>query len=405
MFSNRLPSAIQLSRYFNESKLDRWRTLLKASSVPNDYLIVPTQTVYNSTLIIWIQQGTTMSNENISTPTKLFDLFVSYCHQDTNKVAPIIEALKRANLRVFDPLANPEEMWGRDLNTWFSEAFLSKAKAAMVFLSKKYTNSKWCNTELNQIIRLAKDNPGLTKVFPVRLDESRIPSEASDIVFIDLVSQTPAQIASLTKEKLAEFEEVSEGNLVMLTDEELVKRIAEERDSRAFEHLYKRIYPILVCSIQSYYESHDEKVSNETVDGIVSDIAIKLWEQAVKFHRQESSFDMWLRYLTRQCLVDADRMATRDRAPEMGNLFELPDSATSKSLGYNPEKVFHDALFLKEVFKGLDQSDQAILNLMFSGMSHREISDVLGITDAAVRTRLYRLINRIKNRVVHLENT
>jgi RNA polymerase sigma factor (sigma-70 family) len=346
-----------------------------------------------------------MSNENTSTRTKLFDLFVSYCHQDTNKVTPIIEALKRTDLRVFDPLANPEEMWGRDLNTWFSETFLSKAKAAMVFLSKEYANSKWCNTELNQIIRLARENPGLTKILPVRLDESRIPTEANDIVFIDLASQTPEQIASLTKEKLAEFEEGSEGNLVILTDEELVKRIAEERDSRAFEHLYKRIYPMLVCSIQSYFESHDERVSDDTVDGIVSDIAIKLWEQAAKFHRQESSFDMWLRYLTRQCIVDADRMATRDRAPEIGNLFEPPDSAISKSPGYDPQKVFHDALVLQEVFKGLDQSDQALLKLMFSGMTHREISDVLGITDAAVRKRLHRVMNRIRNRVVHLENS
>lgn len=330
-----------------------------------------------------------------------YDLFVSYSHLDKKRVSPILEALRQAKLNVFDPLASPKEMWGRDLRTWFDEIFPLRARAAMIFLSKQYSKSKWCKTEFDQMVRLTRENPDLARLLPVRLDESPIPTQAAEFVFLDVQSQTPTQIAKLTKTKLAELEGTLVTKLDLFSDEELLKRIAEERDSQAFDVLYKRIYPMLVHSIQSYFVSHDERIDDTTVADILNLTITKLWEQASRFPREELTFDRWLTHLTRQSIIDSEQKRSETVNDQKGTDAQNLSHLNSLTMIESPINAIETSVLLREILDQLTEKDQLLLELLMSGMTYGEIAESLGTSDAATRMRLHRLIRTIRNRLTH----
>jgi RNA polymerase sigma factor (sigma-70 family) len=338
-----------------------------------------------------------------------YDVFLSYAHEDRSKIKPIVVALSEAGIAVLDPLSNQREMWGRSLDRWFSEVFPASAKTAMVFLSKNYNKSSWCKRELEYVLNTARDNPSLIKVLPIRLDNSPVPQQASEIVFINLTDNSPEEIAELTKEKIKSVEDSSKSELALLSDEELIEKIGQERDQYAFSLLYKRIYPRILRYIKSYRSKELDK-QNDIPIQIVSDVLLKVWEQASKFSQQEASFDHWIATLTAQSFLNMefnrdDYFQARELLiPWGGKTSESDTSRNALSLYWNnPENIAQASQLMRDLYERLDNDEKQLIELYINGNSSTDIAEILGLTPTIVRFRMSRLIAKLRSRILHGE--
>lgn len=341
------------------------------------------------------------------TSDKGYDVFVSYAHEDSSTVNKVLDALTLSGLTIFDPFKNQEEMWGRDLKTWFADIFPTCTKAAMIFLSEKYFSSSWCTKELAYVLESARNNPASARILPIRLDDSPIPAPASDLVFLNLNSVSPKEIATLTKEKIAELESTESIDLAVLTDEELVQRIARNRDQEAFEILYKRIYPTILRLIkQSYRHENPERTTMDCTDDILTDVLFKVWEQANKFPEDELPFYKWLVHITDSSIAHYRHAQARTNKrgilvpaipSELESLVHSSPEGSPETQAYTHELAEH----LKTLLKGLSAEDQLILKCWVQGMGPSEIASALEKNPPAVRMRLYKLMQNLRNKVVH----
>ena len=341
---------------------------------------------------------------------RLYDVFVSYAHDDLPKIKPVISALSEAGIAVLDPFSNQKEMWGSNLYTWFSEVFPASAKIAMIFFSRNYSKSSWCKRELEYVLSSARDNPYLVKVLPIRLDNSPVPQEASDVVFIDLAQSSPKEIAELTKQQLRLVEASSNTELALMSDEDLIERIAQERDQAAFNILYKRIYPRILRYITWYQSRHDLEQRYDLSIDVVSDVLVRVWQQASRFSRQETSFDHWIAALTTQALLDNE--LNQQRKPQNREvLVPFPKDVELEAgkdvlspYWSSPERVAEIAELMNKIFKKLEPAEKQLLELYINGNSASDIAEILGLSPSVVRLRISRLMARLRSKIVHGEH-
>lgn len=324
-----------------------------------------------------------------------YDLFVSYCPDDSKRVSSVLKALSSAGLAVFDPVRNHAQMWGLDLKSWFSYVFPTHAKAAMIFWSTNYDKSPLCKRELEYVLESAKENPSLIKVLPIRLDNTQLPPQASDVVFLDIADTTPEQIATLAKARIEQHQDASVG---ILSDEDLVARIAAERDSEAFAVLYGRTYPTVLRYIRRHFKSADRIGEPEDATDIVLDVLGKVWEQAAKFSSQHSSFEEWIIYLTTRAIVEHEHRIRTDKGVTKST---SGDYLTLKPV--SPEEQYLFSEQMSHLMSGLMPKDREVLELYLTGISTNEIAEVLGISSRSSRVRIYRLLSTLRNKLAHLE--
>ena len=76
----------------------------------------------------------------------MFQLFLSYCHQQEDLVKQVKEALSQLGLKVWIDYENPPRA-GQSLNEWMPEG-IKKSQIIVVFFSEDYEKSKNCQREL-----------------------------------------------------------------------------------------------------------------------------------------------------------------------------------------------------------------------------------------------------------------
>lgn len=330
-----------------------------------------------------------------SARTKDYDLFVSYSHQDYPKVQQILRALANNGIMFFDPLAHQPEMWGRDLKNWFKDVFPARTRAAMVFFSKSYNQSQWCTRELEYVLRSAKESSALIQLLPLRLDKDEVPPMARDVVFLDVADTSPERIATLTKSRLEDLEEETKRDFAILSDEELLKKVAAERDEEAFEVLYKRNFPTIVRYISNYSAAGGRKEDDPAE--IASNVLVKVWEQASRFTDEASSFERWLRSLTNRTISEYERGEELDNSRAASSSEGVPDPILPL-LDTHPPGVL-EALRVDELISGFSAKEREVFSLYSQGMSFREIAEVLDMSPAASRMIFYRLLSRLRRKV------
>lgn len=168
----------------------------------------------------------------------------------------------------------------------------------------------------------------------------------------------------------------------------LVKRA--QKDPKYFGKLYEEYS-------DKIYRYIKRKVSN---DEIAEDLSSLVFERALmniaSFQWQGVSVGSWLYKIARNCVYDYYRSARRRKTT---NGFEEREEVEGDS--DTPEEVMiHDEkeLELYGVIAKLEEKDQYLLYFKyFEGMSMKEISDEVDLTEENVATRLHRIRKRLKS--------
>lgn len=172
----------------------------------------------------------------------------------------------------------------------------------------------------------------------------------------------------------------------VISDEDLVRAALE--DTRHFRLLYERY------ADRIYWFALPHTRSAAVADDVVSETFLAAIERLEYFNPERGSFAGWLFTIARNKLIDHQRYHRR--------LWRFV-SRHSQRHGLEAEQDAMDLILREEriarvqaAFRQLPAADQEVLGLRYSaGLSSREISEVVGISDAAVRKRLSRATDRI----------
>ncbi|HET9946495.1 MAG TPA: RNA polymerase sigma factor [Patescibacteria group bacterium] len=165
----------------------------------------------------------------------------------------------------------------------------------------------------------------------------------------------------------------------------LLKR-AQLGEKEAFGKLYEfyvdRIYRFI------FFKVRQEK---EVAEDLTADVFVKAWEHLGTF--KKGSFQTWLYTIARNRVIDYIR-GVKQHVPLNEELVDAKETV---------EETVIKTLVKEEVLKCLDsltdEQREVVVLRFVNDLSHREIAQIVGKREDAVRALQYRAIKEIKEKV------
>jgi RNA polymerase sigma-70 factor (ECF subfamily) len=152
-----------------------------------------------------------------------------------------------------------------------------------------------------------------------------------------------------------------------------------------------------------WYEEHGEAVYNyvrfqvaepDAAEDIVADTFLRAIRSANRYDENRAGARTWLIAIARNLIQDYRRRARVRQYVPLGTMGDLVEDAPSPE-----ERLLHkeEVGRLLDALAGLGDDDREIVSLRYgSGLDGREVAGMLGISEANVRTRLWRALKRLK---------
>lgn len=132
----------------------------------------------------------------------------------------------------------------------------------------------------------------------------------------------------------------------------------------------------------------------DSIKDLYQEIAINLWESMPSF-RGDSSQTTWVYRIA----INTAYMELRKRARQ--NLFVDLDQQMLESLAEEAQDERTQILY--DIIDRLPKNERTIFYLYLDDLSISQIADILGRTEAAVRQKIYRIKNKIREEYERLE--
>lgn len=177
-------------------------------------------------------------------------------------------------------------------------------------------------------------------------------------------------------------------NISKLTDEELVKKIVVSKDSKLFAELYDRYASTVYNKCLGFSKSKVE------AEDLTHDIFIKLFVKLNTF-KGTSKFSTWLYSFTyNYCVNYIQRNSYKNKEKVDSEIIEKNTSVVDT---ISDAEIFQlKAEKLQKVLSIIDSNDKMILLMKYQDdLSIKEIKDVLGIGESAVKMRLKRAKEKV----------
>jgi hypothetical protein len=133
--------------------------------------------------------------------TTTYDIAISFAGEDREIAKKISDLLKQKNYKVFYDEYEKSNLWGKDLYSYLSEVYSSKAKFCLMIISKNYANKTWTNHE-RKAAQAKAFNENSEYILPLRLDDTSIPGLLGTIGYIDYNNSSIEEIVDLLIKKL-----------------------------------------------------------------------------------------------------------------------------------------------------------------------------------------------------------
>lgn len=170
-------------------------------------------------------------------------------------------------------------------------------------------------------------------------------------------------------------------------EEELIRRITE-RDESALAEMYDQYAPLLFSlAVRQVGEG-------EVAEEILQDVFLAVWRSAHTWEAGRSSLQAWLVAITRHRAIDALRRREKPAVP-------IAADAVSEAAG--PDEAALSSALSQEVREALAELPAKFREVVdvvyFSGLTHREASQKLGIPQGTVKSRLRLALDRLGRRL------
>lgn len=161
---------------------------------------------------------------------------------------------------------------------------------------------------------------------------------------------------------------------------------AAQADPAKFEPLYNRYYSRILGFIYQRVDSKDDAYD------ITSQVFINALENLKKYKHQGLPFSAWL------FRIAANELNKSFRKQKVRQAINIDDTQVSDVLHeVGSENTAETDGRLMLALQKLDANELQLVEMrFFEKRPFKEISDILGINEAAVKARLYRLLERMK---------
>jgi tetratricopeptide (TPR) repeat protein len=148
--------------------------------------------------------GTSDGTDPGPRPGRRWDVALSFAGAQRDYVEQVAQALKAQGVRCFYDADEQIDLWGKYLAEELPAIYGEQAASVVVFVSAEYAAHDWTRLErrvaLNRAVRERREY-----VLPARFDDTPLPGLLSDMVAIDLRTQTPQRFAAMIAAKLADL--------------------------------------------------------------------------------------------------------------------------------------------------------------------------------------------------------
>lgn len=157
------------------------------------------------------------------------------------------------------------------------------------------------------------------------------------------------------------------------------------------------------ASCRQWYEAHGSAVYNyfrflvqapDEAEELTAETFLRVVRYAGRFDEAKASARTWILRIARNVMRDQWRTDQRRRRAPEESLRDLESDLPS------PEERLIREEEVAQVLAGiatLPEADQELISLRYtSGLEHRDIAQLLGIRETAVRTRLWRALGRLR---------
>ena len=131
-----------------------------------------------------------------------WDVALSFAGAQRDYVEQVAQELKARRVRCFYDADEQIELWGKYLADELPAIYGEQAAAVVMFVSAEYAAREWTRVErraaLARAVRERREY-----VLPARFDDTPLPGLPSDMITVDLRTQTPQQFATMIAGKLA----------------------------------------------------------------------------------------------------------------------------------------------------------------------------------------------------------
>lgn len=131
------------------------------------------------------------------------------------------------------------------------------------------------------------------------------------------------------------------------------------------------------------------------------EILIQLWKSFDSYNGQYK-ISTWIYKISMNVSISFYRSNLNRKSktsPICESIFQVADQID------NSESLNEDRKFLNDFINQLDGINKEILVLYLDDHSHKEIADIVGITESNVGTKINRLKNKLQENYVKLNNT
>ena len=159
-----------------------------------------------------------------------------------------------------------------------------------------------------------------------------------------------------------------------------------KQDSRHFKPLYEKYHEQIFLFI--YRRVGDKELAKD----ITSDVFLKSLLKLSAYTYQNIPFSSWLYRIARNKLIDVFRKNKNTRFVNV-KLRKLRD--IMDEIEVDPHEQHHSALM--QLISSLDEGNLQLIEMrFFENKSFKEIAEIVASTEAGVKMRVYRLLERIK---------
>jgi RNA polymerase sigma factor (sigma-70 family) len=180
-------------------------------------------------------------------------------------------------------------------------------------------------------------------------------------------------------------------NVPIVADEQLLDECARG-DRRAQYRLYSQCYSFMMSICIRYTPSRDE------AEDLLNRSFLKILNSVGK-RRKEVPFTLWVRRITINTVIDEYRKNKKANAQtELVDFNENPGEFEGAAINTYLEKV--EAEQLQALINTLPEMSRKVFNLFaVDGYSHKEIAELLGMSDGTSKWHLNNARTRLKEQI------
>ena len=177
---------------------------------------------------------------------------------------------------------------------------------------------------------------------------------------------------------------------LLLADEDLISLLQEARDSKAFAVLYER------HGRAAYSLAYRITGERQTAEDLVQEAFLKVWRAAASYRVERGSVRTWVLSIVHNRCIDQLRTSGSRRRTQQKVEASAPRVQPSEAFAHSWRNSQREQV--REALRTLPEEQLKILELAyFSGYTHVEIAQLLGLPLGTVKGRMRLGLKKIRD--------